>query len=333
MSHNYIDVPDAPEMDGLRFRQFAGESDYAEMAPMLNEAFEGRGDYWTVEAVRHLDSFVPWIDPAKDRLIAEVHGRMIGAGRVEARQTAQGERMYFHSFNMLPSWRGKGIGTAVLKHNERRLREIAAAHPSDGPRYFQAFPVMEHQVATERLLKRHRYEAVRYINELVRANLDDIPNSPPPAGIELRPIRDSDMRAIWRTKEEAFLDLWCHCPQQERDFTAWCSDPFLRKDLSNIAFDGEQCVGTTMVFVLEEENRKKNRKCGYTELIAVRRPWRRRGIARAMIARCLSLLKDADFELASLSVDTQSRSGALKLYESMGYEVERRSTFFRKPMD
>src|SRR2546422_107949 len=113
MGEPYIALADAPDIAGLRFRGFAGESDYPEMAGMLMEAMEGDGDYWTVEALRCMDASVPWIEPAKDRIIVEVDGRMIGAGRVQAERNVQGERVYFHSFNMLPVWRGKGIGTAV----------------------------------------------------------------------------------------------------------------------------------------------------------------------------------------------------------------------------
>ena len=35
-------------------------------------------------------------------------------------------------------------------------------------------------------------------------------------------------------------------------------------------------------------------------------------------------------EEAALSVDTQNATGALTLYENMGYQVERRTTTFRK---
>jgi mycothiol synthase len=332
MSHDYIDLPDAPRIPGLRFRQFAGEADYAEMAPMLNEAFEGHDDYWTIELVRHMDGFVAWVDQAKDRIIAQVDGRMIGAGRVQSDRNLEGERIYSHSFNMIPAWRGKGIGTAVLKHNERRISEIAATHPPDGPRFLQSFAIHQHQAATHRLLRRHGYEPVRFLCGMVRPNLNDIPDCPPPAGIVIRPIEESDLRAVWDAKEEAFRDLWGSIRRGEQGFRTWVKDPLMRKELCAIAWEGSECIGTVIIFVSEEENRKRNRKLAYTELISVRRPWRGRGIAQSMIAHALRNIRAAGFEKAGLSVDTQNPSGALKLYEKMGYAPDYQSTIFRKPM-
>src|SRR6476469_2719676 len=133
MNGQTIELPDAPRIDGLRFRTFAGESDYPEMVHCIAEAAEGEGDWLSVDVMRSMDAFTPWVDVNKDRIIVEVGGKMIGAGRVQTGRNVAGERVYFHSFNLLPQWRGKGIGTAALLHNERRLREIAADHPDDGP--------------------------------------------------------------------------------------------------------------------------------------------------------------------------------------------------------
>src|SRR5438876_7757815 len=139
MCDSFLKLPLARPIRGLRFRPFAGEGDYPEMANMLIEALEGDGDYWNVETLRTMDAMIPWVDRAKDRIIAEVDGRMIGAGRVEVGRNVSGERIYMHSFNLLPAWRGKGIGTAVLLHNQRRLREIDATHPDDGPVFLQTW--------------------------------------------------------------------------------------------------------------------------------------------------------------------------------------------------
>jgi ribosomal protein S18 acetylase RimI-like enzyme len=69
-----------------------------------------------------------------------------------------------------------------------------------------------------------------------------------------------------------------------------------------------------------------------TEQICVCRAWRRKGVATALIALCLKALKEAGFQAAALGVDTQNVSGALRIYERMGYEVKRRYTLFQKPM-
>jgi ribosomal protein S18 acetylase RimI-like enzyme len=73
-----------------------------------------------------------------------------------------------------------------------------------------------------------------------------------------------------------------------------------------------------------------NRKWGWTERIFVRKPWRKRGIAKALIAKSLIVLREQGMEAGALGVDTENPSGALKLYESMGYEINNQFTFYRK---
>ena len=52
-----------------------------------------------------------------------------------------------------------------------------------------------------------------------------------------------------------------------------------------------------------------------------------------MIARSLKLLKEKGMTEAALGVDAENPSGALHLYEKMGFKVEKRAMFYRKPVD
>jgi mycothiol synthase len=85
-------------------------------------------------------------------------------------------------------------------------------------------------------------------------------------------------------------------------------------------------------FVNAEENRRHGRQRGWVENISVRRPWRRRGLARALIARCITSLREAGMTEGALGVDTENPSGALHLYESCGFVVTKRFTVYRKPL-
>jgi ribosomal protein S18 acetylase RimI-like enzyme len=85
-------------------------------------------------------------------------------------------------------------------------------------------------------------------------------------------------------------------------------------------------------YIDRDENEKFGYKRGYTENICVRRPWRRQGLAKALIALSLLVLKERGMSEAKLGVDAENISGALHLYESMGYQVVKRSTIYRKPL-
>ncbi|MGI8830797.1 MAG: GNAT family N-acetyltransferase, partial [Candidatus Limnocylindria bacterium] len=64
----------------------------------------------------------------------------------------------------------------------------------------------------------------------------------------------------------------------------------------------------------------------------VRRPWRRRGLARALMTSSLVAAREAGFTSANLGVDTDSPTGANALYESLGFAPDKTFTTWRKPM-
>ena len=70
----------------------------------------------------------------------------------------------------------------------------------------------------------------------------------------------------------------------------------------------------------------------YVDMVSVRRPWRRRGLARALLASSLVGAREAGFTSASLGVDTDSPTGATDLYRSLGFVPERTFTAWRKPL-
>ena len=68
---------------------------------------------------------------------------------------------------------------------------------------------------------------------------------------------------------------------------------------------------------------------GWLEHISVRRPWRGRGLGRALTAEGLRRLRAAGMTEAMLGVDAENPTGALGLYERLGFEVHQRTTAYR----
>jgi ribosomal protein S18 acetylase RimI-like enzyme len=58
---------------------------------------------------------------------------------------------------------------------------------------------------------------------------------------------------------------------------------------------------------------------GWTGLLGTRRAHRRRGVGRALLAASLRAFADAGMDAAGLDVDRENPSGALGLYERLGY--------------
>lgn len=286
----------------------------------------------TVEDVAATYRHLVNCDPHEDMIFAEVKGDVIGFGRVWWILRSDGARTYVHFAFLLPQWRGKGIRRAMLHHNERRLSRIAAKHPTDGPRLFESWSA-DTEIDWESLLVAESYKPVRYSFEMVRPNLEDIPDLPLSGGLEVRPAKPEHFRKIFKAAAEAFQDHWGASQWHEEEFERWQEQSFFNPALWQVAWDGDEVSGMILNFIHEKENLEYDRKRGYTEEISVRRPWRKKGLARALIARSFKVLKEHGMTEAALSVDAENISGALRLYESMGFRTVKRYTTYRKPLN
>jgi mycothiol synthase len=85
--------------------------------------------------------------------------------------------------------------------------------------------------------------------------------------------------------------------------------------------------------IYSEENAALGIRRGWLDSVFTRRAWRRRGLARALIVRSLHLLRARGMEIAALGVDADNPSGALGLYESVGFAVTERLTTWRRPLE
>lgn len=331
-----LQVDGAPALSGVIFRRFRGEEDYAPMAAVSNASRAADGIEWVMEAdaianfYTHLSNCAPYTD----MIVVEAAGEMVGYGRAWWWQEPNGTRLYGHIGFLNPEWRRQRIGSTMLHWMQWRLREIAASHPDDGERFFSAFAT-DSEAGTNALLIGDGYTAVRYGYDMVRPTLDDLPPASLPASLEVRAVEPEHYRVIWDAAEEAFRDHWGYSPSTEADYQQWLHDPVLfMPHLWRVAWDvaTDQVVGQVRSFINHAENDTYNRKRGYTEFISVRRPWRKRGVASALIAQSLAVLRAQGMEEAALGVDAENLSGALRVYEQAGFRVVKRSTSYRKPL-
>jgi len=331
---NLIFVKEAPIIPGLRFRGFRGEIDFPEMEEVIRKSKEidQIEEVQTTEDLASEYAHLVNCDPFQDMLFAEIDGEVIGYSRVYWFEEADGKQIYMHFGFITPEWRGQGIGRAMLRYNQQRLREIADTHPDNIPRFFESFAA-DTESATTSLLLGEGYSAVRHFFLMVRPDLENIPEAPMPEGLEVRPVEMEHLQAICDAAKEAFRDHWGFSEemettvQQMKDFRNF--DPSLWK----VAWEGDQVAGMVLSFIDNLENEKYNRKRGWTENICVRRPWRKRGLARSLIVQSLYAVKDRGMTEAALGVDTQNLSGALKLYQGVGFRPVKRFTNYQKVLE
>ena len=138
---------------------------------------------------------------------------------------------------------------------------------------------------------------------------------------------------IWRADHDAFQDHWGGSDDSEASFRRWVESPEFAPDLMVVAFDGDEIAGAVLNAIYPEENAALGIQRGWLDSVFTRRPWRRRGLAGSLIVRSLHLLRDRGMKIAALGVDAENPSGALGLYESVGFAEVQRTLVWHRPME
>lgn len=327
----------AAEVTGLVLRPYAGEADIPEMVRIQNAEWQSDGlDYRETpeERAAWFGNPSEQFQAPRDVTIAEVDGQMVGYAKREWVDTNDGMREYRTGGAVDPEWRRKGIGRALLRESERRSAELAASLPTERPLVHGCF-TDERNMGARVLAEREGYAPARWFFEMQRPALGgDLPDLPAlPDGLEVRPVEESHYRAIWRADIEAFRDHWGGGDESDEAFRRYQDAPDFDPSLWVVAWDGDEVAAACINTIYRHENEALGIKRGWLDSVFTRRPWRKRGLASALIARSLHVLADQGIEVAALGVDADNPSGALRLYESFGFAVVQRANAWRKPLE
>lgn len=192
------------EMRGLSFRGVQGECDYPLLLAINLSSRQGdkNDEVVSLEDIARVLAASKNKNPARNVLIAflDDESTPVGSNRLGWYSSRADTRLYFQISFLRKEFRGCGIWQAMVRQNERRLREIAEEHPSVPQRFFQAW-ASDYQVDWISVLERIGYWVVRCFNNMLY-RLDEVPNIPIPAGFEIRPVRPEHMHSIWEAQKK-----------------------------------------------------------------------------------------------------------------------------------
>lgn len=213
--------------------------------------------------------------------------------------------------NVHPAFEGLGIGTWLMRWTEDRSRTLG--RPS------VAQTLADTELGAAELLQRNGY-GYGHTSWMLAIEMAARPAEPNfPKGISVRTfVPGVDDEAAYRVVEDAFNE-W---PSREpATFDEWAVSTIRRRDfepdLLQLAMAGEQVVG--VVYSIDYPNDD-----GWIQQVAVAATHRHRGIARALLQRAFAMSWDRGDRVCGLSTD--SRTGALGLYEKVGMRVIRSYT-------
>jgi mycothiol synthase len=283
-----------------------------------------------------------WIDVERDTVIALDEDGVARAFGIT--QVRPGDVTLLRTFlwgGVDPEWRGRGIGRDLLARQERRGAEIVASRRADlGPETPASLWVTVDQGvdATERLVTRSGFEASRYSFVMRRDLATPLPDAGLPAaeaaaGLRLVPWSADLDQAIRLAHNEAFADHWGFQPWDEDTWRQWESGHRdFRGDWSFAVLDGEEVAAYALSAGYVNDWEAQGYTEGWTAKLGVRRAWRGRGLAKALLAASMRAFKDAGMEYAGLDVDSANATGAVALYTGLGYEVRHQTVHYLKPV-
>jgi len=323
-------MPELPTLPGVDFRRFRGPDDYPHFARLITAWSQGMGDerVETPEGIASGYENLQRCDPYRDLVVVELDQHPVAYCRVWWNEEAGGPHLYEHACFVDPQVGGRGIGSALFQWNEARLREIASEHDV-GEQLFEVW-TNDRNIAATALIRDAGYEPITYAADMVRPSVDDLPDHPLPDGLEIRPVRDVDVRTIWEADVEAFRDHWGFVEHTEADYERFLAFPYFDTTLWKIAWDDEGVAGQVKSFVDTAQNEAHDKRRGWTENISTSRRWRRRGVAKALIVESIRELATRGMTEVALGVHTENPNGAFDLYAGLGYEVTATWTTYRK---
>lgn len=322
-------------ISGLVIRPFAGDSDVAAFVRIINadNAADGIEEHLTEQGERAwLSHTSEHFEPARDIVVAELDGEPVAIAAQNWADSRDGAVREYRLWGAVdPNHRGRGIGGALLADNERRARMLAGSQTFDRKAAFGSYA--SDGTPAARLLSRSGYEVARWFFDMVRPSLDGAEEIPLPDGLELRPATHAHYSAIWHANREAFRDHWGGSDESEAAMRRYLESPEMDPALWLIAWDGDEVAGGVINAIHADENEALGLRRGWLDSVFTRRRWRRRGLARSLIARSLVLLRSRGMTSAALGVDGDNPQGALGLYEEAGFRSHKRSMAWRKPME
>lgn len=286
-------------------------SDLEAVAQLIYDCCEADGDTTvavTPDELRH-EWETPGFTLEKDAFLVETsEGRVVGFeefGNIHRHAVLRADG-YVH-----PDFKGRGIGTTLLRAVEERARqEISLAEP-DVRVSFRSM-IDNRDQASHELHKNEGYRSLRY-HWRMEIVLDGPPPQPQfPEGIEVRPfIKGEHDTLVWQAQNESFRDHW---GSHDVSFEEWkrekFDDPEFDPSLWAIAWDGEEVAGISL-------NRYRM-GIGWIRSLGVRRPWRKRGLGEALLLHTFGEFYRRGKNTIGLGVDAQNPTGATRLYHKVG---------------
>ena len=225
-----------------------------------------------------------------------------------------------------PDRRRQGLGAALVRWGEEWLRARWDRAPAGSCVDAQHF-IRSTNAAARRLLAAQGYRHIRTVFVMETVVDEPAPAPEPPPGVALRAfVPGRDERATFDAVEEAFRDSWDRLPGE---FDRWLALTELERrdpDLWSLAV--EEASGAIVGTCLGGRAGER----GWIGAVGVLRLWRGRGLGLALLRHVFAAFARRGVREIGLSVDSESSTGAPRLYRRAGMRVTEEYLLHRKEL-
>jgi mycothiol synthase len=206
----------------------------------------------------------------------------------------------------------------VLEWAESRAAEIGATKLWTGGWSTETAKLAE--------LERRGYSLIRRSQRMEIDLRGSLPPPNWPDGIGVRTVRSGEERALYDVHQEVFRDAW---GSFNESFEEW-EHRLVRSrnyvpELRFLAVDGDEIAGYAVCYP-----QPTTEDLGWVGILGVRRPWRRRGLGRALLLHAFHAFRERGLTRAGLGVDSDSPTGAHTLYEDAGMQATHEFDVYEK---
>ncbi len=232
---------------------------------------------------------------------------------------------YDASLSVRPGPDAASIATGLLSRMEARVRS-AAEEAALGADPGLAIPCASVNHAKRDVLAAQGFAQVRSFFRMERELTGDL--APPrwPEGVVVRPVlRGADDADLHGTLEDAFADHYRFMPQPLDEWTGRALDraDFV-PELSFVARQGGAAIAAVTNYVTGDR--------GWVGMVGVRRAWRRRGLASALLLQSFQVFRERGLKAVGLGVDSENTDHALRVYQRLGMRVTQQHDLFEKTL-
>ncbi|HET7018481.1 MAG TPA: GNAT family N-acetyltransferase [Streptosporangiaceae bacterium] len=266
-----------------------------------------------------LDDFNdPLTDFERGSLACYDGDQMIGFSILSRRSSADPVHDLLQWGGVHPLYRGRGIGSGLLDWAEEAAVRLHQEHFPDRPAKLECQIQTKNAGAVE-LFAARGYEQSRWFHEMMLDLSAELPARALPAGVDVAgftPERSADALLV---RNEAFRDHWGSTEVTPESWEYHTSIGAFRPALSLVAYSEGEPIGFVMAHEYEAYNEKTGTRDVYIPLVGTRRAARGRGIASGLLTLALRAASADGYDTATLDVDADSPTGAVGLYERLGF--------------